>query len=710
MSQAGFAFVAADAGTAKRPRWYSRFNAVLRTASACCHAGVVPAWAPGMPTAAITSVKQIVLRVDALVIVVSFWSLGRVLGRARTVRRRAKCGVKNRETLDGFARWTVLEGLVEFRILGPLDVLSDERVVELGQPRQRALLAVLLIRRNEVVPLDAIVAALWPGDPPRTAAQIIRVYVSQLRKVLGDDEERRLLVTHANGYSLETGTSEVDADRFESLCAAARELLSAGDPDAALARLDTALVLWRGDPLPEFAYDDFAAPEIRRLTELRLRALEDRNDAALASGHAGDLVADLEQLTRENPLRERLHAQLMLALYRADRQADALTVYQDVRRRLVDELGLEPGETLRTLHTRMIQRDPGLADAHVWPLPVRRVDGRRRASSAVVLAAIVLLLVTVVAVTVWLRGSETPSRSENQQPLRVGFVSPDGPPSPNDQNSVETGPVTGLHDAARNLGVSTGFFWHGEYARAAAQSDLVILAATPDPRAYSAIARLARRYPGKRFVVPEAIVPPFFGLRNVSGIAYDDRELGYLAGYLAGLMVRPHEVISAVGGLPVPSVRNLIAGYRAGAVRAQPTVRVIVGYSNDFAVQHLCETLANRQIDRGAKVVFDVAGGCGFGAMQAAQIRGVWGLGVDSDLSYLGPQILASAVKRIDRAVEAIVALAVNGELPRGGNVILNLSNDAVGLVGISDRVPDSARRKLEAVAAELRASGQVQP
>lgn len=599
---------------------------------------------------------------------------------------------------------------MEFRILGPLDVRAGEQVVDLGSPRQRALLAALLIRRNEVVPLDAIVAALWPGDPPRTAAQIIRVYVSHLRKVLGDDTERRLLVTHANGYSLRTKTDEVDADRFESLCAEARALLAAEEPDAALARLDEALVLWRGDPLPEFAYDDFAAHEIRRLTELRLSALEDRIDAALASGHAGDLVADLEQLARENPLRERLHAQLMLALYRADRQADALRVYHDIRRRLVDELGLEPGETLRMLHTRMLQRDPELSEAHSWALPTRRQDGRRGTSLTVVLAAIVLAVGTGIVLAIWLHGSANHSGVARQQPLRVGFVSSEAPPAPADQNSVETGPVSGLHDAARSLGVKTGFFWNGQYARAAAKSDLVILGATVDPRAYDAIARLARRYPDKRFVVPEPIVPPFVGLRNVSGIAYDNRELGYLAGYLAGLMVRPHQVISAIGGVPVSSVQNLIDGYRAGARRAQPTVRVLVDYSYDFVDRHRCEILADRQIDQGAKVVFDVAGGCGFGAMEAAQIRGVWGLGVDSDLSYLGAQILASAVKRFDTATEAIVALDVNGMLPRGGNVILNLSNDAVGLVGISDRVPDLVRRKLETIAAELRAGGQARP
>jgi basic membrane protein A len=286
------------------------------------------------------------------------------------------------------------------------------------------------------------------------------------------------------------------------------------------------------------------------------------------------------------------------------------------------------------------------------------------------------------------------------------------PPPASSPDTVVTSPILGLSAAARDLGVKTSVIWQGRFERAAKSSDLVFLGVTPFEEVYEAFARLARRYPQKRFVVPETITPdsPFVGLRNVTGISFDDHELGYLAGYLAALMVRPHQTISAVGGISVQSVRDLIAGYRAGARDARSSVHVLSGYTGTFVDQPRCERLANRQIDEGSKVVFDVAGDCGFGAMQAAQIRGVWGLGVDSDLSYLGPQILASAVKRFDRATEAMVAYAVQGKLPRGGNVTLNLGNDAIGLVGISDRVPGSVRRKLEQVAAKLRARDELQP
>ena len=399
----------------------------------------------------------------------------------------------------------------------------------------------------------------------------------------------------------------------------------------------------------------------------------------------------------------------MLALYRADRQADALAVYQDVRRRLVDELGLEPGETLRALHTRMLQRDPELVRAHAWPLSSRRSDSPQRTSRLALVAASLAALAVVAAVAaVTFAASHGGSSTSHQNPLRVSLVNLGDEPTAGSQDSVVSLPILGLGAAARELGVKTSVFWQGRFERAAKSSDLVFLGATPFQEVYEAFARLARRYPQKRFVVPVTITPdsPFAGLQNVTGISFDDRELGYLAGYLAALMVRPHQTISAVGGLPVQSVRDLIAGYRAGARAARPSVAVVSGYTGTFVDQHRCERLANRQIDHGAKVVFDVAGDCGFGAMQAAQIRGVWGLGVDSDLSYLGPQILASAVKRFDRATEAVVALAVDGKLPRGGNVTLNLANDAVGLVGISNQVPESTRRKLEAVAAKLRAPG----
>jgi DNA-binding SARP family transcriptional activator len=211
-----------------------------------------------------------------------------------------------------------------------------------------------------------------------------RVYVSNLRKALGAE----VLITHGNGYLLEVAPEEVDVDRFEALRAEGRGLLAAGDTTEAADALGHALSLWRGPPLQDFAYEAFAQPEIARLEELRLATLEDRFDAQLAAGGDSELVADLEQLVEANPLRERLRAQLMLALYRSGRQADALEAYQRGRRLLVDELGLEPGETLRRLVTRILQQDPGLdvracCRARRWRRPggLRALAGWRYSAS-----------------------------------------------------------------------------------------------------------------------------------------------------------------------------------------------------------------------------------------------------------------------------------------------------------------------------------------
>src|SRR5690242_9708126 len=221
---------------------------------------------------------------------------------------------------------------MDFRLLGPLEVDADGLPVSLGGARVRALLALLLLHRNEVVSLDKIVDELWAG-PPKTAEQVVRVYVSNLRKAL----EAQVILTRGSGYLLQAGPDDVDVDRFDALRTEGRRMLAAGEAVQACEALGDALALWRGAPLQEFAYERFAQSEIARLEELRLATLEDLFDARLATGEDSELVADLEQLVEANPLRERLRAQLMLTLYRSGRQADALEIYQRGRRHLVDE-------------------------------------------------------------------------------------------------------------------------------------------------------------------------------------------------------------------------------------------------------------------------------------------------------------------------------------------------------------------------------------
>ncbi|HEU5491518.1 MAG TPA: BTAD domain-containing putative transcriptional regulator [Gaiellaceae bacterium] len=244
---------------------------------------------------------------------------------------------------------------MQVRVLGPLEVSDDGRVVELGAGRQRALLALLALHAPEIVATDRLIEKLWGGSPPPTAAKALQNLVSQLRRSLGADS----IATRAPGYSLRLEAEDLDARRFERLAAEGHRLLEE-DPGRAGRTLVEALGLWRGRALADFAYEDFAQSEITRLNELRLGAIEDRIDADLAMGRATELIPELEPLVSAHPLRERLRGQLMLALYRSGRQADALEAYRAGRRLLDEELGLEPDDELQRLEKAILNHDPSL--------------------------------------------------------------------------------------------------------------------------------------------------------------------------------------------------------------------------------------------------------------------------------------------------------------------------------------------------------------
>lgn len=246
--------------------------------------------------------------------------------------------------------------VIEFRVLGSLEVVDQDRALPLGSPRQRALLAALLVHRGTAVSVDRLIDELWGEQPPASAIKIVQGYVSNLRKVLGDG----VLVTRGRGYLLQVEPGQLDVDRFESLVAEGRRALHSDDARTAARRLREALDLCRGPPLADFAYESFAQPEVARLEESRLAALEARIDAELGLGEHAQLVGELEALVREHPLREALIAQLMLALYGADRQVEALDAYQQARLRLSDELGLEPGPALKKLEIQILEQAPAL--------------------------------------------------------------------------------------------------------------------------------------------------------------------------------------------------------------------------------------------------------------------------------------------------------------------------------------------------------------
>ena len=231
---------------------------------------------------------------------------------------------------------------MDFRILGPLEVLDDGHAVALGGSKRKAVLAALLLRANEVVPSDRLIDELWVDDPPARAANALQVHISGLRKALGKER----VETKAPGYVLHVAADELDLERF-------KQARSEG-------RLEDALSLWRGSPLADLAYEEFAQGTIAELEELRIACAEDRIERDVAAGRHAELIGELDGLVAEHPLRERLRAQLMLCLYRSGRQAGALDVYQAGRRLLVDQLGIEPGRELRELHTAILRQDPQL--------------------------------------------------------------------------------------------------------------------------------------------------------------------------------------------------------------------------------------------------------------------------------------------------------------------------------------------------------------
>jgi DNA-binding SARP family transcriptional activator len=241
---------------------------------------------------------------------------------------------------------------MDFGLLGPLAVTEQDTVLSLGGVKQRSLLALLLLHANEVVAADRLIGELWGESPPATAAKSIQSYVMRYRRELGAER----LTTRAPGYVLNVEPDELDVAVFERLRAEARR----AEPARAAAKLREALALWRGSPLADLAYEPFAQTEILRLEELRFTALEERIDAELACGRHADLIGELETLIAAHPLRERLRGQLMLALYRSGRQAEALHVYRAARQELAEELGLEPGEALRRLERAILQQDPEL--------------------------------------------------------------------------------------------------------------------------------------------------------------------------------------------------------------------------------------------------------------------------------------------------------------------------------------------------------------
>jgi YVTN family beta-propeller protein len=331
--------------------------------------------------------------------------------------------------------------VVEFRVLGPLEVVRDGVAIPLRRPRLRALLALLLLHANEVVSSDRLIDALWGDDPPRNAANALQTTISRLRKELldGNNGAGELIRTRPPGYVIEVAPDALDLTRFERLVQQGREELRTGRAEAASSVLRDALATWRGPALADVQYQGFLLRELERLEEERVAALELRIDADLACGRHTALVGELEALAAENPYRERLRGQLMLALYRSGRQAEALAAYQEGRCLLVDELGIEPSRALQELERSILRQDPRLesvpTDAVEGPPalprgfpsstarePTRLTNLRPRLAIGF---ALVLVAVAVLAATRSLQEDESPATLSLLAPNSLGLIDPE---------------------------------------------------------------------------------------------------------------------------------------------------------------------------------------------------------------------------------------------------------------------------------------------
>lgn len=541
----------------------------------------------------------------------------------------------------------------------------------------------------------------------------------------GVDLERR-----AGGYRIGLGRAVLDSRVFEALVEEAAQASADGDDNRAAALAKEALGLWHGPVLSGVSLHRDGRAEVERLDELRWRALEIRADADLALGRHAELVSELRRLVEETPYRERLVAQLMVALYRSGRQAEALDVYERMRRALDEDLGLRPSEELQRLAGQIVRQERQLRT------PARAVEARSdrrtmrtRTTRARAIALMGALATVAIAVTLGL--TALTDERVTGGPTRVALIRMWNPGAVGGDDQGWRPFVEGLLQAERKHELEAeivdlfprrpprGGFEAGkqedvERLSARLRSggfDLVLwpLGLT-GPNFYDVVPQ----YPDTRFVFLDYCCvqgPELAGAPNATGLTLRADRAAHLAGYLSGLMearrappqARQPMVSIIVGEPGFPQEQVWERGFSAGALRALPGVDVRVDYSNEYDDREICGRIANEQIDAGSGIVFAAAGECGLGALSAAGIRGVWAVAGDEDRSHLGPHILASATKRFDRLVELSVSWYLEGRLPAGEDVELGLTEDAVAIVGISPEVPDDIRRKVAQEAARLR-------
>jgi DNA-binding SARP family transcriptional activator/basic membrane lipoprotein Med (substrate-binding protein (PBP1-ABC) superfamily) len=583
---------------------------------------------------------------------------------------------------------------VEFRVLGPLEMRVEGAPVSLGGAKQRAVLAVLLLRAGEVVPVGRLVDEVWGNDPPPSAAHSLESYVSRLRQLFNGHGPT--LSRRGAGYLIELGDATLDARRFVEF--QERALLAAAMDEHAevLDLTGAALAMWRGPALADVALASAGRAEAERLEELRLRTHELRFDAELSLGRHEQAVGELQVLVGQNPYRERFIAQLMLALYRAGRQAEALDAYEQTRRRLDLDLGLQPSLELQQLSAQMVRQEAHLQ--HIAPsrkAPSPRPRRSPRMFELVAVGAAVAATMTLTASGGAPRPGGRAAEATGRE--RVALVLPSGtryadlvPWSTQSfraagasfgfDTRVFAGMTSGLEDR-----IETGAF------------DLVMVVGQT---ATDAVRPVVEHVDKTAFVFLDASVADLSlaGAPNASAVRFADEQTSQLAGYLSSQVPRrsangPVDMVSVVAGPESAHAQRVANGFRRGVERLRSRdVEVRIDYVNGSNLAE-CEQVANEQIDAGSDVVLVDAGRCGLGALAVARLRGVWGIGGYDGGVKPGPHVLAMFYKDFDRAIKWTLSdYAVDALLP-GRDKVLGLNEDyAVGVDAgnLNSAIPES--------------------
>ena len=599
---------------------------------------------------------------------------------------------------------------LEFRVLGSLEVRAGGRSLPLGGGKQRAVLSLLLLRLGEFVAVERLVDGLWGDVPPASAAHTIEGYVSRLRQTL--EPHGASVVRRGGGYALELARgSSLDADEAASLSSAAAAALDAQRHDGAARLARQALRLWQGQVLADVPLQGWGRSEVSRLEDLRLALLETWAEAELALGRPHRVATELAPVIESQSYRERLVAQLMLALYRCGRQVEALEQYERLRGALDEELGLQPNPGLQRLSAQIVRHDDALNASTATSGPAVPFGPARPLRRLRLAAAAITLSVAAGASLLFVAGAGKGRASD--VPTRVALVLPRNP-SAQPRDALLTSIVDGALRAEREYGLDAQILVADEFDQKAPSHGRMLERLRSGSFGLVLVfggfaedlAQLARASPSTHF----AFFDKGLELPNAATFVFADADAGYLAGYLSGLVeasrgnrLNERHVVSMIGGMRGSrAVEALLAGFENGVRKALPTTTVLRDYSQEFEDTSTCEAIANRQIDDGADIVFAAAGRCSLGAISAASIRRAWAIGVDADQSYLGDHVLVSTVKRYDQAVFHAIRSFAQGTLERG-TVRLGLRDEAVGIVGVGPSVPERIRRQVADLAWKMK-------